>query len=206
MTRDLPRRADARRNRERLVAAATDLFARHGIDVPLEDIARAAGLSIGTLYNNFPNRGALLDVVIPERLAALETLASDALKDSDPWTGFTLFLEGMFTLQARDRAINEAISRNPLGAVDVSAECGRAGGVLDSVVTRVRESGHLRPDFGPDDLTTLVWAMSKVISMSNGDDSIWRRHLHFVLEGLRPQITTNAPCMAPAQSGEQSVC
>jgi len=178
-------RADALRNRERLLVAARALFTECGVDVPLEEVARRAGLSIGTLYNHFPNRGALLDQVLPERLAELDALASASLADPDPWRGFTTFLEEMFAMQARDRAINEAVSRNPVGAVGVAAECGQAGGVVESIVARARRAGVLRPDFGPGDLATLVWAMSKVITMSAGDDAVWRRHLGFVVDGLR---------------------
>jgi len=178
-------RADAARNRDRLISAAANLFARRGVDVPLEEIARQAGVSIGTLYNHFPNRGALLDAVLPERLAELDRLAETALADPDPWRGFVGFLDGLFVIQARDRSLNDAISRNAVGSVDVAAECGRAGGALDSVVTRGHDAGVLRPDFGTDDLATLIWAMSKVIAMSNDDDARWRRHLGFVLDGLR---------------------
>jgi AcrR family transcriptional regulator len=178
-------RADAARNRDRLVSAAADLFGERGVDVPLDEVARRAGVSIGTLYNHFPNRGALLDAVLPERLAEFDRLARTALADPDAWRGFTEFLDGMFVMQARDRAVNDAISRSPVGTVDVAAECGRAGGVLDAVTERARDAGVLRRDFGPTDLSTLVWAMSKVISMSDGDDAVWRRHLGFVLDGLR---------------------
>ena len=178
-------RADAARNRDRLVAAAAELFGERGVDVPLDEVARSAGVSIGTLYNHFPNRGALLDAVLPERLAEFDRLATTALADPDAWRGFTGFLDGMFVMQARDRAFNDAISRSPVGAVDVAAECGRAGGVMDAVTERARDAGVLRRDFGPSDLATLVWAMSKVISMSDGDDAVWRRHLGFVLDGLR---------------------
>ena len=178
-------RADAQRNREALAAAATELFAERGVDVPLDEIAGRAGVSIGTLYNHFPNRGALLDAVLPERLAELDQLAETALADPDPWHGFAGFLDGLFVIQARDRLVHRAIARNPVGSVDVAGECGRAGGVLDSVVRRARDAGVLRPDFCADDLATLVWAMSKVITMSNGDDAVWRRHLGFVLDGLR---------------------
>jgi hypothetical protein len=122
---------------------------------------------------------------LPERLAELDALAAASLADLDPWRGFTTFLHGMFAMQARDRAINEAVSRNPVGAVGVAAECGRAGGVVDAIVARAREAGVLRQDFGPDDLATLVWAMSKVIAMSAGDEALWRRHLGFVVDGLR---------------------
>lgn len=153
--------------------------------MPLDEVARRARVSIGTLYNNFPNRGALLDAVLPDRLAELEGLAAVALADDDAWRGFTGFLDGMFALQARDRSINEAISRSSVGGVDVGAECGRGGGLLESAVTRARDAGVLRPDFGTADLATLIGAMARVIAMSGGDDTAWRRHLGFVLDGLR---------------------
>jgi AcrR family transcriptional regulator len=178
-------RADAVRNRDRLLSAAADLFGERGVDVPLDEVARRAGVSIGTLYNHFPNRGALLDAVLPDRLAELDVLATAALADRDPWRGFTTFLDGMFAMQARDRAVNDAISRTPVGTVDVAGECGRAGGVMDAVVQRARAAGVLRPDFVASDLATLIGAMSKVISMCDGDEAVWRRHLGFVLDGLR---------------------
>jgi AcrR family transcriptional regulator len=77
------------RNRDRLVAAAAELFGERGVDVPLDEVARSAGVSIGTLYNHFPNRGALLDAVLPERLAEFDRLATSALADPDAWRGFT---------------------------------------------------------------------------------------------------------------------
>ena len=179
-------RADAARNRDRLLAAAAELFAERGVDVPLEDVARRAGVSIGTLYNRFPNRGALIDAVLPERLAELDRLAERAVADPDPWRGFTGFLDGMFALQARDRAVNDAITRGPAaGPVGIDAECGRSGGVVESIVDRARAAGVLRADFGPADLATLIGAMSHVIARAAGDQEIWRRHLGFVLDGLR---------------------
>ena len=123
-------RADAVRNRDRLVAAAAELFTERGVDVPLDEVARKAGVSIGTLYNHFPNRGALLDVVLSDRLAVIDRLARQALADADPWRGFIGFLHSLFAMQASDRSINDAVARNPVGAVDIAGECGRAGGLL----------------------------------------------------------------------------
>jgi AcrR family transcriptional regulator len=167
------------------MTAAADLFAERGADVPLDEVARRAGVSIGTLYNHFPNRGALLDAVLPDWAAEVDRLAEARLADPDPWRGFVGFMEGLFVMQARNRSMNDAIARTPIGPVDVGAECGRAGGVLASVVNRAREAGVLRPDFDAGDLATMIGAMSKVIAMSNGDDEVWRRHLGFVLDGLR---------------------
>ncbi|MBI3215062.1 MAG: TetR/AcrR family transcriptional regulator [Mycobacterium sp.] len=178
-------RADAARNRDRLIAAAAELFAERGVNAPLEEVAKRAGVSIGTLYNHFPNRGALLDAVLPERLSEIRELACAALSAADPWQGFSEFLHGMFAVQAGDKAFNDAIARSPVGPVDVAAECGQSGGVLIDVVDRAHSAGVLRADFGAEDLATLIWAMSKVIAMSADDDTVWRRHLGFLLDGLR---------------------
>lgn len=186
-------RADAMRNRERLMAAAAQMFAQRGIDVALEEIARSAGVSIGTLYNHFPNRGALLDAVLPERLAELDRLAQAAIADPDPWNGFAGFLDALCMILAQDRSMTEAIARNPGGPSDVDADCGRGGEVLKNVVEQAQHKGALRPDFGVEDMTTLVSAMSNVINMSNGDATRWRRHLGFVLDGLRPRTLDPLP-------------
>lgn len=167
------------------MTAAADLFAERGVDVPLDEVARRAGVSIGTLYNHFPNRGALLDAVLPDWGAEIDRLAEAALTHPDPWHGFADFMDGLFDLQARNPSMNDAIARTPVGPVDVASECGRTGGVLESIVNRARAAGVLRPDFGAGDLATMIGAMSKVIAMSNGNDTAWRRHLGFVLDGLR---------------------
>ena len=67
------------------MTAAAELFAERGVDVPLDEIARRAGVSIGTLYNHFPNRGALLDAVLPDWAAEVDRLAAATLADPDPW-------------------------------------------------------------------------------------------------------------------------
>ena len=184
MTR--PLRADALRNRERLVAAATELFTGSGVDVPLDRVAKRAGVSIGTLYNHFPNRGALIDAVLPDRVGELDRLAAHACAAGDPWSVFTTFLYGLFEMQAADRAINDAILQGrPPVPTAIPAECGRGGGVVEQMLGRARDAGVLRADFGPSDLGMLVRSMAQVIAWSEGDDEVWRRHLGFVLTGVR---------------------
>lgn len=178
-------RADAVRNRQKLLDAALRLFAEHGIDVPLDRIAKEAGVSIGTLYNHFADRGALLDAVLPERLAELERLAAESAHAADPWTGFSGFLEAMFASQAGDRAANEAMARGPLGDVDLMAECGRSGSAVRSVLDRAHEAGVVREDYAYDDLAALMVAVASVIRATPGDDLRWRRHLRFHLAGVR---------------------
>jgi AcrR family transcriptional regulator len=181
-----PLRADAARNRDKLLAAATRAFAEHGLDAPLEPIARAAGVSIGTLYAHFPTREAFLDAILPAQLAALDEIAERALAEPDPWRGFVEFIEGLFTMQAKDHGLNDALARRfPLSPAVLDA-CHTGFQHADRVLARAKTAGALRGDFEPSDLATLVRAMSQVIheSLETAPDA-WRRHLAFFLDGLR---------------------
>ncbi|MFD4560166.1 TetR/AcrR family transcriptional regulator [Streptomyces sp. NPDC058469] len=181
-----PLRADAARNRAKLLAAATQLFGERGLDAPLEEIARRAGVSIGTLYNHFPTREAFWDAIFPERLAAMERITEAALATPDAWDGFVGYVEGLFALQAEDRGLNDAMTRRFRPAGEVQQACHRGFRHAEHIIERARDSGQLRPDFEPQDLVTLIWAMSQVIreSMETAPDA-WRRCLAFFLDGLR---------------------
>lgn len=178
-------RADAVRNRQKLIDAARACFAEDGVDVPLDRIARRAGVSIGTLYNNFAARGELVDAVLPDRLAQLDALAAEAAAEPDDWAAFSGFLHALVAAQARDRTVNEAVARGSVGEVDLVAECGRAGSAVLAALARAHDAGVLRPDFVFDDLATLMEAVANVIALHPGDDDAWRRHLGFVLDGVR---------------------
>nr|WSY53234.1 TetR/AcrR family transcriptional regulator [Streptomyces sp. NBC_00886] len=181
-----PLRADAARNRDKLLVAATQVFGERGLDAPLDEIARRAGVSIGTLYNHFPTREAFWDAIFPERLAALERITETALAAPDAWDGFVAFVEGLFALQAEDRGLNDALAQRFRPAGEVEQACHRGFRHAERIIERARDSGQLRPDFEPQDLVTLIWAMSQVIreSMETAPQA-WRRCLAFFLDGLR---------------------
>ena len=198
-TSDRPLRADAARNREKLLAAAVDVFAERGLDAPLEEIARRAGVSIGTLYNRFPNRDALLDAIFPERLGALNRLADAALADDDPWRGFVTFVEGVLDMQARDRGLGDALSRQGAVTPEVAAACARGFAHVDRIVDRAHRAGRLRADFTVADLSVLVTAMSRFLRETSATaPDAWRRCLAFHLDGLRPEAAHPLPDAADA--------
>src|SRR5919204_5816333 len=91
-------RSDARRNRERLVASARELFARGGVDVPVEEVTRRAGVGMGTLYRHFATKEELIDAVLEDAFAELVGAAEQATSDEDAWAGFTSFLERALAL------------------------------------------------------------------------------------------------------------
>ncbi|TGB07284.1 TetR/AcrR family transcriptional regulator [Streptomyces sp. MZ04] len=197
-----PLRADAARNRDKLIAAAADVFGERGLDAPLEEIARRAGVSIGTLYNHFPTREAFLDAIFPERIAAVDRIAETALTDPDPWNGFVRFVEELFALQAEDRGLNDALGQRFPLATEVNDACGRGFLQVERIIERARESGQLRRDFEPADLVTLIWAMAQVIRESvDTAPHAWRRCLAFYVDGLRADAAR--PVAVPALTEEQ---
>jgi AcrR family transcriptional regulator len=90
--RERPLRADARRNRERVLDAARDCFARHGLDAQMDDIARAAKVGVGTVYRHFPTKEALAEAIAADHFDHLAASAREALENPDPWEGFSAFL------------------------------------------------------------------------------------------------------------------
>ncbi|WP_433247275.1 TetR/AcrR family transcriptional regulator [Actinomadura nitritigenes] len=202
MSRSRPTRADAARNREKLVAAGAQVFGDRGLDAPLEEVARRAGVSIGTLYNHFPARQDLFDAIFPVRLAELDRLAAAALDDPDPWSGFAAFIEGIVALQAEDRGLNDVLARRFPPASELSEACHRGFEHLAAITERAKEAGRLRSDFEVTDLVPLMWAMSQIIRES-GDamPAVWRRFLAVYLDGLRAGAAHPLP--APALSPEE---
>jgi AcrR family transcriptional regulator len=178
-------RADAARNREKLLTAATRLFAERGLDVPMEHIARRAEVSIGTLYKHFPTRDAFFEAIFPERLAVLEALGRKALADPDPWQGFVGYLQDLFAMHAEDHGLNEVLARDLLNAAGVVKSCQQSAGHAAELIDRAHADGRLRPDFTLADMSTLTRAMARVIrdSLDAGTQE-WQRFLAIYIDGL----------------------
>src|SRR3954466_1605757 len=115
-----PLRKDAERNRQRLLAAARELFAECGLDVTLNDIAHHAGVGIGTAYRRFANKGEVIDALFEEGLQNLAAVAHDALEDPDAWQGLVMFLERSLHLQFGDRGLNQLMNYPALGSARIS--------------------------------------------------------------------------------------
>ncbi|WP_406232226.1 TetR/AcrR family transcriptional regulator [Nocardia sp. NBC_01009] len=181
MTR--PLRRDAARNREKLVRAATGVFAEQGLDGSLEEIARRAGVSIGTLYNHFPHRDALIDALLPPRLAALDEFAARAASEPDAWTAFTGFTGALLDQLTTDRGLLEAFTGNHPAAEQLTQACHRGMSHLSVLLDRARRSGAMRADARDEDVVNLLWALS-LLGETAGPPA-WRRCLDLVLDGLR---------------------
>ena len=177
-----PKRADARRNYEKVLAAARDAFAEGGEATSLEEIARRAGVGIGTLYRHFPNRQALVEALYVNEVDELARSASE-LDASDPWEA----LNGWFDQLRAYLATKRALSAELLNYMDRDAPLFKscraslfASG--EPVLKRAQDAGVVRPDVGFDEVLQLVMGISKIPS---NDPAQIEHMLTIALDGLR---------------------
>jgi AcrR family transcriptional regulator len=181
-----PLRADARRNVEKVMAAAAEAFAAGGLDVPLEDIARCAGVRAGTIYNRFGSREGLLDAVVADVAATrLRALMESATRYDTAWGRFAAFVEGMCEQQAADPAFNDVFSRRYPDAPGLQAVCGQSLAFGAGLIRDAQSSGTLRPGFSASDLERIFSVNSYLVRDRPAGDDGWRRTLQFTLDGLR---------------------
>lgn len=157
-------RADARENRERILRAAREAYALHGIDVPISAIARRAGVGVATLYRRFPTRACLIGEAFAEQLAECAGVLDEALADPDPWRAFCTVFRKVCAMQAADRGFTHAfLSRFPHEA-GYAGERDRAEEGLALLVRRAQEAGALRPDFDVSDVVLALLANNGVVN------------------------------------------
>ncbi|PPF37023.1 TetR/AcrR family transcriptional regulator [Pseudoclavibacter sp. AY1H1] len=168
-------RRDAQANVERLHAAARTVFARRGLAAPLDEIAREAGVSIGTLYNRVGSREALIDAVIPaiagEKLLALK---ERSLSQPSPRARLEAFIAGMIDLQVDDPALSDAMLRRFPNATSLIETCDRSTALGQDLIDDAHASGALSRDFTADDLMTVLW-MAGTASHDPSAPAGWRR-------------------------------
>jgi AcrR family transcriptional regulator len=194
VTKAKPLRRDAQRNRDLLVAAARRAFAARGLDVPLEDIAKEAGVSIGTLYNRFPTRGALVEAALAGKVAGMVARAETAATMADPWDGFAWFLARCCETQAADRGYNELCVRVLPDTPEIDRLKARGHELVQVIVDRAQQAGQLRADFHDGDLAFVLWSTTTVIdATASTSPEAWRRYLAFLLDGLRASAAHPLP-------------
>jgi AcrR family transcriptional regulator len=195
-------RSHARRNHEALVVTAREVFAERGVDASLEEIARRAGVGIGTVYRHFATRDALVDAVFERRIGDFVAIAEQAAAEPDAWLAFTGFLESTLELQAGDRLLKDVFLRSPPGTGRAERAREELRQAVERVLDRAREGGRLRAEFTLADLSLLIWSFAPVIdATSTVAPNAWRRHLRWLLDGLSAE---SAPAQdEPPLSDEQ---
>jgi len=177
-----PKRADARRNYDKLVAAAREAFAEDGTSAPLEEIAQRAGVGIGTLYRHFPTRQALLEAVYVDEVEAMARSAAD-LADLPPWDALSQWLHRYVGFAATKRALAEALLETADADSDVLLSCRRAlSSAGTALIERAQQAGVVRPDATFSDIGRLVGGIAMVPAV---DPQQKERMLRLALDGLR---------------------
>jgi AcrR family transcriptional regulator len=160
MTDRLPHtlRSDAQDNRERILDAARTLFATEGLNVPMREIARHAGVGPATLYRRFPTKQMLVTEAFMDQMRACHSIVDEALADPDPWRGFRLVIEKACELQAHSRGFAEVFISAFPDALDFAADRQYALNSIAKLAHRAKGTGRLRPDFALDDLVLMLMA------------------------------------------------
>ncbi|MFB9631848.1 TetR/AcrR family transcriptional regulator [Nonomuraea helvata] len=190
-------RADAVRNSERILRAARQVWAEHGPDAHLEEIARRAGVGIATLYRRFPDKAGLVRAALDQSISEdIAPAIEQALNDDDPRRGLVTVLEAAVSMAAREH--NTLAAARNSGAM--TAQAGTP--FFDSLTLltrRAQEAGLVRADLVPDDMPRIMVMLLGVLWTMDPRSDGWRRYLTLVLDGLSPETPTPLPPVVPLQ-------
>jgi AcrR family transcriptional regulator len=186
-TLDKPLRADARRNREKVLMAARAVFADQGIDAQMDDVARRADVGVGTVYRHFPTKEALLNALSDEVFAVVAVYVRTLLTLDDPWEAFTRAMWFGAEKTAGDRAFTEILAAVRTGPARTCP------GKEDLLITtgelmdRCKAAGVMRADAMVEDVGLVMCGVGSAAAMEHPVPDAWRRHLAIVLDGLRAE-------------------
>jgi AcrR family transcriptional regulator len=187
-------RRDAARNRQSIVDTARRSFAVQGLDVPMDSIAKEAGVGGGTLYRRFPRRDDLVEACMSDRMDAYLTAVREALDDPDPWHGFVGYLTTACAMQAADRGVSDLLTRTFPTSHRLEARRRRAHVALHELMDRAQRHGELRQDVTVDDIPLLLLANAGIVRATFGTaPDAWRRVLGITIDGLRAEDPTPLP-------------
>jgi AcrR family transcriptional regulator len=188
---DRPLRRDAERNRQRILAAAADLLSERGLDATLDDVARAAGVGVGTVYRRFPDKEALIEELFRDRIDAMVAMAEEALTDPDPWQALVSYLEMATEMMAANIGLRQLLMFATYGKDRVCYARDQMRPVVSKLVERAQASGDLRPDFDATDMKLIAYMLASVSEYAaTTRPEVWRRYLTMLVDGLRPARET----------------
>jgi AcrR family transcriptional regulator len=180
-TDERPLRADARRNRERILVAARGACARHGANVQIDDVAREAGVGVGTVYRHFPTKDALIEALVAEKFRLTSDNIRAALEIEDPWESFCAALRTNAEVMAADAGLRDALIRLGPLAHHTDEQFTELNAVAGEIVRRAQAAGALRADVTVDDIGALMAGLCTTMAHPELN---WRRHLELLLDGL----------------------
>lgn len=190
-------RKDAAINRDRLLTAGREVFAKRGLDATLNDVAHHAGVGVGTAYRRFANKNELIEAILERQVEEMEEILRDALDHPDPWEGLVMYLERSLAIQSKDRGMAQIFSGRHSDPQQFDWSRDQIAPLVNEIADRARAAGELRSDVTGTDLVFLQVAITSIAD-TVGDhevagrtdlDSLYRRYLWLALDGLRPSRT-----------------
>ncbi len=197
-------RADAERNRRRILEAAKEVFAEHGLSAGLDQIAEHAGVGVGTVYRRFPDKDELIDELFEEELDKFVAIAEECAAMEDAWTGLTTFIEKGSLLQGTNFGLRQLIGGSEGNRDLVLRPRARLQPLVGGMVERAKASGKLRQDFEVLDVPVAENMLAHIIGLAGETaPDVWRRYLTMIIDGMRAQNATPLP--VPGITPEQYI-
>jgi AcrR family transcriptional regulator len=180
-----PLRRDAELNRRRIMDAARQVFGERGLEATLDEVAREAGLGVGTVYRRFPDKEALVEALFEESFAQVVAQAEQALESPDPWDGVVALLTQMAGLQASNRGLRDVMLSESSGRDRVAKMRDRIKPLVEQLFERAQQQGKLRGDLRASDVPALLMMISVTVEFGGqARPNLWRRYLAMLLDGL----------------------
>ena len=182
-----PLRRDAERNRLLILCAARTVFAQRGLDATLDEVAREAGLGVGTVYRRFPNRDALIDALFVDGIEGVTRIIDQAVAKPRAWDGLRHFMSSMLELQCQDKGLRDVmLSRRGPDPDEYDVLRDRIKPPLYELVRRAQQDGDLRTDLSATDIGVLEVAALVAAELTTAvQPEAWRRYLTIILDGMR---------------------
>ena len=198
-------RRDAAANRDRVLAAASDLFAQRGLNVTLNDIAHHAGVGVGTAYRRFANKEEVIDALFEQRLQQVANVASDAVRDPDAWRGLVTFLERALDMQFGDRGLNQIMNDPAMSTARIAHARDDIAPIITTLVERAQRQGVVRNDLDQTDLIFMQVALSAVMNRTRDlEPQLYRRYLTILLDGIRTDRAEFTPLPVAPLTADQT--
>ncbi|WP_028479789.1 TetR/AcrR family transcriptional regulator [Nocardia sp. CNY236] len=197
-------RADAARNQQRIIAAARELFADHGLEITLDDVADHAGVGVGTVYRRFTNKKELIVEVFHQTLNECADAADTAYQHSDPWLGLVEFFEYACRRMATDRGFSEVMLEFEDTEADRLGVRERIEAAVTAICTRARDAGALAEGVEPGDFFALVNMVDRVADFARPvNPDAWQRYMAIALNGIRAQCMPRQPLSTPPLTDDE---
>jgi AcrR family transcriptional regulator len=199
-----PLRRDAERNRQRILDAARVVFAERGLGGSHDDIAREAGVGVGTVYRRFPDKEQLIDALFEARIEEIADVARAAVDHPDPWEALVGFLMRTQELQSQDRGLKEIVLGGARGAERAVAARSLIAPLAAQVLERAKNAGVVRGDIELTDIPLIQLAIGTIAESSRDvAPDVWRRMMTVVVDGLRADCA-QSELVSPALDEEHA--